>query len=144
MRSRIKEAPTKASMRFHVMMKSAATGAWFAPVSGAGPGAVRHYAGFPAELGGEDSRTFPPPAALLIEPLAEGGVFLTRLTADGDPVGDTWHENWDEAIEQARFEFGTRVGEWNPVPSARNDLEDYVAEQLKAWKMDASERSGGG
>lgn len=65
------------------------TVAWFAPVSGSEPGAARHYTGVPRELGGEGSETFSPPAALLIEPLKEGGVLLTRLTADGDPVGDT-------------------------------------------------------
>jgi hypothetical protein len=107
------------------------TRAWFAPVAGSEPGAVRHYAGFPEELGGEASRTLPPAAALLIEALEEGGVLLTRLTADGDPVGDTWHEDWNEALDQATLEYGMRVGEWKPVPADREDLETYVAEQLQ-------------
>lgn len=80
---------------------------------------------------------------MLIEPLDDGGVLLTRLTSDGDPVGDTWHEDWDQALDQATFEYGTRVGEWKAVPAARKDLETYVAEQLQVRKTGASDPSGG-
>jgi hypothetical protein len=48
--------------------------------------------------------------ALLIEVEADG-VFLFRLSADGQFAGDTWHESVEEAKEQAKFEFG---------PSTRN------------------------
>jgi hypothetical protein len=126
--------PRRNKALMHSHDEGGSTKAWFAPVSGSEPGAVRHYMGLPRELGGEGSETFPPPAAVAIELLREGGVLLTRLTAEGDPVGDTWHEDWNEAIEQATFEYGTRIGEWKPVPGARKDLENYVAEQLRCAK----------
>jgi hypothetical protein len=86
---------------------------------------VRHYRGFPPELtGGEDLREQMPPAAvLLIEP-KPSGIFLFRFTANGQVVGDTWHETVEDAQHQATFEYENLVSDWIAVPP---DVEDVVA-----------------
>ena len=86
---------------------------------------VRHFFGMPPELAGDvDSRQpMPRPYALLIETKIDG-VFLFRITADGQFAGDTWHQSITEAQEQASFEFEDCVSDWTAVP---DDVEDPVA-----------------
>jgi hypothetical protein len=109
----------------------------FAPVRAASVGGFRFDEGIPLW-------SFPPPAAVLIEPLDEGGVLLTRLTAEGKPAGDTLHESAAEAREQAFSEYRSRLGPWRPVPESRKDREAYVAEQVGPARPGPSDPSSGG
>jgi hypothetical protein len=90
---------------------------------------VRHYWGFPPELtSGENLREqMPFPAVLLIETDPDG-VFLFRFTADGQVVGDTWHETIEDAQHQATFEYENSLSDWIAVPP---DVEDVVAFALR-------------
>jgi hypothetical protein len=80
---------------------------------------VTHYRGMPAEVreGSEDLQSFPDrqemaeAARLLIEE-TDDGVFLYRFSLDGDPVGDTWHASIEDAMHQAKYEFGDALSPW--------------------------------
>jgi hypothetical protein len=63
----------------------------------------------------------PWPAFLLVEHRPDG-IFLFRYTAEGEYAGDTWHQSHEEAIGQARFEYGDLVGDWLPVPPEVRDV----------------------
>ena len=91
---------------------------------------VIHYGGLPPQLtGGQDLRKrMKAPVLLVIEEKSEG-VFLSRFTADGQEVGDTWHRSAEEAQEQARFEYGELLGDWKLVPA---DVDDVVSFGLNA------------
>lgn len=60
------------------------------------------------------------PRALLILRNASG-VFLERLSPEGESVGDTWHQTVDEAKEQAAEEFGELLSPWTVVPEGIPD-----------------------
>jgi hypothetical protein len=85
---------------------------------------VKHYWGLPPELtGGKDLRGMMDfPAFVTIEETPDG-VFLFRFTANGQVVGDTWHMTVEEAKEQAQFEFGDLLSDWESVPA---DVKDIV------------------
>ena len=57
----------------------------------------------------------PRPDLLLIETWSQG-VYLFRLTAGGEYAGDTWHESIVEAQQQAEYEYGEALAEWQVVP----------------------------
>jgi hypothetical protein len=78
---------------------------------------VRHYWGMPQDLsdGGNPREEMPCAIVLLIEAKPDG-VFLTRFSADGREVGDTWHQSIEEAQEQAAFEFDKKLSNWVVVP----------------------------
>jgi len=75
---------------------------------------VKHYKGYPPKLseGRDEREPLETPSHLVIE-FKPDGVFLVRLTDHGKIVGDTWHATVEEAKEQATFEFGESLGEWN-------------------------------
>jgi len=85
----------------------------------------RHFLGFPPELtGGIDYRErLPWPRVVLIEE-KNSGIFLYRFTENGSTCGDTWHQNLDEAKEQAAFEYGHLLAGWHNVPP---DVADPIA-----------------
>lgn len=83
---------------------------------------VKHYRGFPPALtGGADRREAMVAAAFLVIEEKASGWFLVRFTADGSCVGDTWHMSVNEAKDQAIFEFGNGLSEWEAIPSAESD-----------------------
>src|SRR4051812_32721820 len=73
----------------------------------------RHLRGMPEFLavGDEASIEMPWPRLLIIAPTARG-YLLDRLTSDGESAGDTWHQDLDEAREQALDEYAGALGEW--------------------------------
>lgn len=91
----------------------------------------RHYEGLPPDLAtGTDERVALPHAAILaIEKNSRGQIFLYRFTAEGDPVGDTWHQTVEDAIEQAETEYGDLLGSWVEVPTGRDALEFALHER---------------
>lgn len=64
-----------------------------------------------------------PPSFLVIDagaepPVTPGGVgvMLYRFDAAGECVGDTWHQNIDDAKDQAGFEYESLLQEWEEIP----------------------------
>jgi hypothetical protein len=45
----------------------------------------------------------------------DDGVYLMYLDREGKEVTDTFHDTVEEAMEQAKFEFGVQVTEWNDL-----------------------------
>lgn len=85
---------------------------------------VRHFVGLPPELtGGIDSRREMGPALFLAIYAKADGIFLYRYDEKGNCVGDTWHQNVEDAKYQATFEYGERVGAWIGVSP---DVEDVI------------------
>jgi hypothetical protein len=61
---------------------------------------------------GNAERSFPAFVSLEIASYpGEEGCYLFHLCDDGQ-VADTWHQNLDEAMNQAEWEFGVRQEEW--------------------------------
>jgi hypothetical protein len=69
----------------------------------------------------------PPPRILLIEETPDG-YFLIRYTEAGEFAGDTWHATFDEAADQAEFEFDAGRSDWIEVPRDEVDAVAYVRE----------------
>jgi hypothetical protein len=94
---------------------------------------VRHLVGLPPELtGGEDhTAVLSTPSVLVIEQESESSVFLYRLTRDGEPCGDTWHQSVDDALSQATFEYGDAVGEWERIPIGAADSRTFVTSVVR-------------
>lgn len=62
-------------------------------------------------------------------PKPDTGVYLYRYRVDGECVGDTWHPTIDQAKEQATFEYGDLLQEWQEIPSDV-DMVSYGIERL--------------
>jgi hypothetical protein len=90
---------------------------------------VKHYWGMPKELtDGVDTRILMDwPSILLIE-AQPNECLLYRYTSEGACVGDTWHQNLDDAKHQATYEFPNLISDWREVP---DDVEDAVAFALR-------------
>jgi len=89
--------------------------------------AVKHTVGV---LGTWPSGTEPlPQAALVIIDETSEGTFLIRYSSDGEFAGDTWHENRDEAQDQAAFEFGEV--KWQESPATPEDLREFAVARLQ-------------
>jgi hypothetical protein len=73
---------------------------------------------------------FPYPDILIIEG-DNKRVFLKRYTSTRKFGGDTWHQNIEDAKQQARDEYGKRVGEWQEIPEEVNDPLEYISSQFK-------------
>ena len=86
---------------------------------------VRHFRGFPPQLtGGKDDRKdFPAAGVLVIEKIPDG-IFLIRYTQDGSFAGDTWHKTVEDAKNQANYEYGKLLREWQ---SLSNDVTDIIS-----------------
>jgi hypothetical protein len=68
------------------------------------------------ELSAED---LPRPGRVEIRPEGpDGPFFLVRYTAAGEFCGDTWHETWDEALGQAKFEYGLTENDFVAVENS--------------------------
>ncbi|MBK9715093.1 MAG: hypothetical protein IPO81_27970 [Kouleothrix sp.] len=88
---------------------------------------MKHYQGLPPDpTQGKDHRNkFPLPHVIVLEG-EEGNVTLNRFTANGVPVGDTWHQTVDDAKHQAEYEYGDALGTWLEVPIEVSDATDYA------------------
>lgn len=88
-----------------------------------------HYLGFPPSLtyGNETRKPMPSSIALAIGETSDG-IFLFRISSEGQIVGDTWHQSEEEAKHQAIFEFGGSLSEWISVPDGRDTVE-FALEQ---------------
>jgi hypothetical protein len=93
---------------------------------------VRHFVGLPPELaGGREGRVgLSLPSVLVLKEDSEAGVMFDRYTRNGSTAGDTWHENFAHAMEQAEFEYGDAVGEWREVPAEIEDPVSYALNQI--------------
>jgi hypothetical protein len=49
------------------------------------------------------------------DPVPTGGFYVFHEDAAGGWVNDTWHEELDDAFEQAECEFGVRRADWRAV-----------------------------
>jgi len=74
----------------------------------------------------------PQPDVLVLELTSDAGAMLFRYTASGDFGGDTWHAQREDAEQQARFEYGERLGDWRPVPADQSDAADYAVRQVSS------------
>ena len=81
---------------------------------------VTHYRGLPQDLGGGLHKKMGVAASVTIEEKADG-VFLYRLAADGQIVGDTWHMSIEEAQQQACYEFGDLLDNWQTESKQEED-----------------------
>jgi hypothetical protein len=94
---------------------------------------VRHALGFPPELarGDDESQELPRPDVLVIEEESEANVFLYRLTRNGEPCGDTWHQSVDDARHQAVYEYGDAIGEWQSIPPEVSDPQEFAVAAVR-------------
>jgi hypothetical protein len=80
--------------------------------------------GLPQELSAANDlpEEMPWPRVLVIRP-SKRGWYLDRFTEGGESGGDTWHQELDEAREQADEEYGGSVSKWREVPPDMADDE---------------------
>lgn len=76
-------------------------------------GKVMHLQG-PRTAGGLEVDTLPEPSTVEIAE-QDGAVFLLRLDDAGECIADTWHESVDAAKEQANYEYGVEIGDWEDL-----------------------------
>ncbi len=86
---------------------------------------VKHYVGFPLEVGKEGRSLLPKPDLLIIE-LKSDGAYLTRYNNRGEFCGETWHQDRKQAEHQARFEYGNKIGKWRKIPAGVTDPISFV------------------
>lgn len=84
-------------------------------------GRTLHTVGDGPQLG----TRLPPPQVLLIEERPDG-FFLIRYGESGEFAGDTWHVSYDEATDQAQFEFDIGQSDWIEVPEDEPDAVSYA------------------
>lgn len=73
-------------------------------------GKTRHWSG---------GALLPPPAELRIAQYpSDPGFYLLYCDGDGREMTDTYHDSLEEAMAQAEWEFETKEGEWEIMPSA--------------------------
>jgi hypothetical protein len=71
------------------------------------PGRTRHTL-----IDEKGAREFPPFTSLLIAQYpGDAGYYLMHL-CEGGVGADTWHQNLDDALHQAEWEFGVSPEEW--------------------------------
>lgn len=89
---------------------------------------VKHFSGIPPEVTqGVDKRSLLGEPDLLLLEEKEDGCYILRLRRDGTVITDTWHKTLEEAISQAEFEYGDRLGKWKAVPLGVEDVARYVS-----------------
>ncbi len=92
---------------------------------------TRHFLGLPPGVAGSDGvQTLLPFAKFLVIEQEPDGTSLYRYSKEGEPAGDTWHTDFDEALHQAEFEFGELLGRWESVPADATDAVSYAQSLL--------------
>jgi hypothetical protein len=84
-------------------------------------GRTRHTVGH----GPVQGTRLPPPRVLLIEERPDG-YFLIRYGEAGEFAGDTWHAAFEDAADQAAFEFDIGRSDWSEVPADEPDAVAYA------------------
>ena len=69
-----------------------------------------------------------PPRTLVIEERPDG-YFLIRDSESGEFAGDTWHVAFEDAVDQASFEFDADRSDWLEVPEDEPDAVSYVSDR---------------
>jgi hypothetical protein len=96
------------------------------------PKKVKHSLGLPPELtGGVDFQQEFGPAAVLIIEVRQSDIFLYRYDVTGKPVGDTWHQTFDEVQEQAEFEYQVARSAWHEMPGSVDNAVSYALRKRK-------------
>jgi len=73
----------------------------------------------------------PPARAVVAVQSEEVGVFVYRISSQGEFGGDTWHPSFDEAKHDIAVEFGgSAVEQWTDVPLGEDPI-TYVTEQVR-------------
>jgi hypothetical protein len=91
----------------------------------------------PPELtGGSDTREEMVAALFLAIEEKPDGVFLYRYDAQGECVGDTWHMSVDDAKEQANYEYGSEVLNWQSTPQDIQNIAEYVLMWLESHPIE--------
>jgi len=97
------------------------------------PQKTAHFVGAPSEVSGTTGeRELLRRARIVVLERRPDGVFLYRYASDGTFAGDTWHMTFNEAKEQAVFEYGDAVGKWRPIPPDAGDAAAYALSQVDA------------
>jgi hypothetical protein len=65
------------------------------------------------------------PQVVLVEG-ENASAMLYRYRCDGEFCGDTWHASFEEARDQAQYEYGTALGPWLPVPPDVTDAHAFA------------------
>jgi len=81
-----------------------------------------------------DHEYFPVADVLVLEAAnADGeGVMLYRYTTEGIFCGDTWHASVQEAMDQARYEYGDVLGGWCEIPLSEADAVAYALAETRS------------
>jgi hypothetical protein len=92
----------------------------------------RHFVGLPPELTAGQYERGPMPRArvLIASEQPDNSFFLLRYARDGNFAGDTWHQSLGEVKEQAAFEYGDLLSDWEEVPPNTPDALKYALEQV--------------
>ena len=85
--------------------------------------------------GAGPDQLMPFPNVLLIEVEPDGSAQVHRYAATGEFGGDAWHKNESDAREQLVFEYGTALGEWEPIPEEVSDSHEYVVEWVRKHRQ---------
>lgn len=76
---------------------------------------IKRSLGQTRHLQGNASGAVEMPAPTTVEIVeSEGACFLLRKDESGQCIADTWHLTVQEAMEQARFEYGVAETDWEP------------------------------
>ena len=77
------------------------------------PGRTRHFIS-----DGKGQREFPAFESLVVTTYpSDSGCYLMHVCASGE-TADTWHENLEDALYQAEYEFEVRPDEWTEIDEA--------------------------
>ncbi len=88
------------------------------------PPRLKAYEGMPPEIEPGAVRVALPSPRFVLLDHTEAGWFVVRFDEVGDFIADTWHPTKDEAIDQASWEFGDRISEWDEIPAPLRDSVD--------------------
>lgn len=67
------------------------------------------------------------PTFIVIWPV-EHGFMMERFADAGTTAGDTWHQTEQDALDQAAWEYGERLGEWIDVSQGTRELSDVLVQ----------------
>lgn len=82
-----------------------------------------HKQGLPNKLSGEVPISLKYPDFLIIDIKSVNNIFLLRFDSDGREITDTWHLTIQEAKNQATYEYGNAIEEWEEIPDKIDFLE---------------------
>lgn len=88
---------------------------------------VKHYIGIPPNLSSDiDTRRAMNRPYIVIIVIDDDGVVVYRFDVNKKCVGDTWHIDKDEALNQAKYEFDLLENDWHLLAEHTNDPINYI------------------